>query len=111
MVNKLGLSCALMLVAECAVAQTRPQASAPDTAPVMTCGDFQRGATMPWWSSLVKITVNGRAMNMAEVANQQCRAARPETPLKTRFSQVLLKISDRWVVVEQHNSRVPIPRN
>jgi uncharacterized protein (TIGR02246 family) len=33
------------------------------------------------------------------------------TVQKTRFSQVLLKIADRWLVVEQHNSRVPIPRD
>jgi uncharacterized protein (TIGR02246 family) len=33
------------------------------------------------------------------------------TVQKTRFSQVLLKIVDRWLVVEQHNSRVPIPRD
>jgi uncharacterized protein (TIGR02246 family) len=33
------------------------------------------------------------------------------TAQKTRFSQVLLKIAGRWLVVEQHNSRVPIPRD
>lgn len=28
---------------------------------------------------------------------------------KTRFTQVLVKSGDRWLVVEQHNSRVPPP--
>jgi uncharacterized protein (TIGR02246 family) len=28
---------------------------------------------------------------------------------KTRFTQVLVRVGDRWLVVEQHNSRIPIP--
>ena len=28
---------------------------------------------------------------------------------KTRFTQVLVRAGDRWLVVEQHNSRIPIP--
>ena len=31
------------------------------------------------------------------------------TTQKTRFSQVLVREGDRWLVVEQHNSRVPTP--
>jgi ketosteroid isomerase-like protein len=29
------------------------------------------------------------------------------TTQETRFTQVLVKAGDRWLVVEQHNSRVP----
>jgi uncharacterized protein (TIGR02246 family) len=31
------------------------------------------------------------------------------TTQKTRFTQVLVKAGDRWMIVEQHNSRLPNP--
>ena len=65
-----------------ATAQSPSQVGSTSTVPLlMTCGDFQRNANR-WWAPFVEISVNGRPVKLASLADQQCRGVPPDKLLR-----------------------------
>ena len=71
--------------------------------------NFPRRESVPS-EAMIRIYNNGTVAIRNEIRDETLvdRDGKTTTQ-KTRFSQVLVKEGDRWVVVEQHNSRVPAP--
>ena len=60
--------------------------------------------------AMIRIYNNGTVAIRNELRDETLVDRDGKTTIqKTLFSQVLLKAGDRWMIVEQHNSRVPAP--
>lgn len=81
-IRRLPLSIGLTLfLAGNATAQALPQGGPKSTILLVTCGDLQRDANR-WWGPLVQLSINGSAVNLASLADRQCRGLPPDTLLR-----------------------------